>query len=75
MTFAKRLRQGAKEGATETVQDGAGFSGHTLSIGIATYPQDATTPAELLIAADHAAMRAKQQGRNRIKLASDYETN
>lgn len=74
LTFAKRLCEGAKEGAIEPVQDGVGVSGHTLSLGIATFPQDAALPSELLIAADHAAMRAKQQGRNRIKFANDYET-
>lgn len=74
LLFAQRLCEGAREGAVEPIQDGVGLSGHTLSLGIATFPQDATLPSELLIAADHAAMRAKQQGRNRIKLASDYET-
>jgi diguanylate cyclase (GGDEF)-like protein len=74
LTFAQRLCLGAREGATEPIQDGVGLSGHTLSLGIATFPQDAALPSELLIAADHAAMRAKQQGRNRIKFANDYES-
>jgi diguanylate cyclase (GGDEF)-like protein len=73
LTFAKRLCLGAREGAIEPIEDGVGLSGHTLSLGIATFPQDAALPSELLIAADHAAMRAKQQGRNRIKFANDYE--
>ncbi len=73
-TFAERLRQNTQEGSPEPPQNDHGTPGHTLSIGIATYPQDAIQSNELLIAADHAAMRAKQQGRNRIKLASDYET-
>ncbi|MEY2817637.1 MAG: hypothetical protein RL275_1100, partial [Chloroflexota bacterium] len=29
---------------------------------------------DLLIAADNAAMRAKQQGRNQIKFASEHES-
>ncbi len=74
MTFAERLRQNAQIGSPEMSENEHGTAGHTLSIGIATYPQDAIQSNELLIAADHAAMRAKQQGRNRIKLANDYET-
>lgn len=72
--FAQRLRDGILEGAPHPPADGEGVSGYTLSMGIATFPRDAILPAELLIAADHAAMRAKQQGRNRVKLASDYES-
>lgn len=72
--FAQRLRNGIQEGAPHPPTDGEGVSGYTLSMGIATFPLDAILPAELLIAADHAAMRAKQQGRNRVKLASDYES-
>lgn len=74
LLFAQRLCLGTREGATDPIQEGVGFSGHTLSLGIATFPQDAALPSELLIAADHAAMRAKQQGRNRIKFANDYES-
>ncbi|GMV34323.1 MAG: diguanylate cyclase [Chloroflexi bacterium CFX1] len=74
LQFAQRLRQGMAEGAPHPPREGEGVSGHTLSIGIAAFPQNAIQPTELLIAADHAAMRAKQQGRNRIKLADDYET-
>lgn len=75
LAFAQRLSQSAQEGAPQPPKEGQGEPGHTLSMGIATFPQDAVTPNELLIAADHAALRAKQQGRNRIKLADDYETN
>jgi diguanylate cyclase (GGDEF)-like protein len=74
LQFAQRLRQGTSQGAPQEPKDGEGVSGYTLSIGIATFPQDATLPSELLIAADHAAMRAKQQGRNRVKFANDYDT-
>lgn len=73
LMFAERLRQGTWAGAPQS-QNSEGIPGYTLSLGIATYPQDANQPSALLIEADNAAMRAKQQGRNRIKLASDYET-
>jgi len=74
MIFAERLRQGTQAGAPQSSQKDGGIPGYTLSMGIATHPQDAVLPSALLIEADNAAMRAKQQGRNRIKFASDYET-
>jgi len=42
----------------------------TISIGIATYPQDATQPEDLLKVTDWAMYQAKQKGRNRIFSAS-----
>lgn len=74
LSYAQRLRQGILTGASDIPVEGIPMSGYTLSMGIATYPLDAVQPGELVIAADHAALRAKQQGRNRIKLAGDYET-
>lgn len=74
LAFAERLRQGAMVGAPQPPEAGKGLSGYTLSIGIATYPQDAVLPSDLLIAADNAALRSKQQGRNRIRFANDHET-
>jgi len=69
--FALRLSQGTLVGAPSLPLDDDGIPGYTLSIGIATFPQDATHANELLIAADNAALRAKQHGKNRIKTASD----
>lgn len=69
--FATRLREGVRVGAPNEHPSEKGIPGYTLSIGIATYPQDANTLGELLIAADNASMRAKQSGKNRIKTASD----
>jgi len=40
----------------------------TISLGIATYPDDGTTTHDLLSAADLALYRAKEQGRNRTVL-------
>jgi diguanylate cyclase (GGDEF)-like protein len=39
----------------------------TISIGIATYPADATDPVELIEKADLALYRAKTDGRNRVR--------
>ena len=74
MAFAERLRQGTITGAPQHPQTDEGIPGYTLSMGIATFPQDAILPSDLLVAADNAAMRAKHQGRNRIKFASNHET-
>jgi len=38
----------------------------TISMGIATYPEDGTTAQELLDKADQRLYRAKQLGRNRV---------
>lgn len=74
LLFAERLHHATQAGAPYPSQDGMGAPGYTLSMGIATFPLDASGAHDLLIAADHAALRAKQQGKNRIKLASDYGT-
>ena len=41
----------------------------TISIGVATFPQDAGMKEELIYKADQALYRAKEQGRNRVCLA------
>jgi diguanylate cyclase (GGDEF)-like protein len=41
----------------------------TVSIGLAVYPRDAQTPAELLRRADAALYLAKKAGRNRVATA------
>lgn len=43
----------------------------TVSVGIATFPDDAATARELVNAADKALYRAKQQGRNRVECYGD----
>lgn len=45
----------------------------TASIGVATFPTDARTKAELVAAADAALYRSKQNGRNRVSGASPRE--
>jgi len=43
----------------------------TVSVGVASFPLDAASAEELLIAADDALYRAKREGRNRIATARD----
>jgi diguanylate cyclase (GGDEF)-like protein/PAS domain S-box-containing protein len=45
------------------------IQGFTLSIGVAAYPENGTSLAELLAAADKALYRAKQEGRDRVCVA------
>ena len=46
-----------------------GFVGVTISIGVATYPDDASTTQELIREADKALYRAKALGKNRVEVA------
>jgi len=69
--FAKRLQKAVRASANESLIDHKGVSGHTLSIGVATFPKDGKSLAALLLAADHAEMMAKRLGKNRIFLASN----
>jgi diguanylate cyclase (GGDEF)-like protein len=45
--------------------------GPTISVGIATYPDDGATRQEVLRKADDALFRAKSTGRNRVTLARE----
>jgi len=64
--FAKRLLEAAQASTTEEPTDGRGVPGYTLSLGLATFPQDGDTLATLLLAADQAELMAKRLGKNRI---------
>ncbi len=45
----------------------------TASFGVAVYPEDGTTPADLIKAADQALYRAKQDGRDRVCMARELK--
>lgn len=60
------LRLGARIGEERLFDDGTPL---TVSIGVASLPQDACEPAALVAAADQALYRAKAGGRNRVEVA------
>jgi diguanylate cyclase (GGDEF)-like protein len=45
----------------------------TISVGVATAPDDGVTPAQLVAAADSALYRSKASGRNRVTHASTVQ--
>ena len=75
LEFAKRLQNAARDSAKTNFVEPKVISGHTLSIGVATFPKDGKTPATLLVAADHAELMAKRLGKNQIFIASNLNKN
>lgn len=72
--FGIILRGTGKEEAIEVAErireaiaiSNCGKTQITLSMGIATFPQDASSPGELVSKADQALYKAKRAGRNRV---------
>jgi diguanylate cyclase (GGDEF)-like protein len=73
MQFATRLQAAAQNSTSEIPVEGKGVSGYTLSIGVASFPQDADSLASFLLAADQAELMAKRLGKNRIVSADDLK--
>jgi diguanylate cyclase (GGDEF)-like protein len=69
--LAERLRTFAEANAPGYDLSGFPIPGYTLSLGIATYPKDASTLNELILAADDAELSAKRRGKNRVHAAGD----
>ncbi len=70
MLLAERLRAAAEANAQQGSREGESIPGYTLSIGVAAFPEDGTTPAELLLAADNAELTAKRLGKNCVHAAN-----
>jgi diguanylate cyclase (GGDEF)-like protein len=66
---ADKLRQ-AVSGLSFAGADALPHGRITVSVGVATYPDDATTIPTLLDAADRALLEAKRGGRNRVVTAT-----
>ncbi len=67
LQLAERIRQDVQ---ALTFEHETGPVRLTLSLGTATYPDDARTPADLLSRADEALFYAKEHGRNQAVAAS-----
>ena len=68
--LAERLRVSAASSAPQQVDDNCPISGYTISLGVATYPDDATSMEELLLMADNAELMAKRLGKNQVYAAN-----
>jgi len=64
--LAERLREAAEARANQKNHSGGAISGYTISLGVATYPEDAKNVKDLLLAADNAELTAKRLGKNRV---------
>ncbi|HMB22336.1 MAG TPA: diguanylate cyclase [Anaerolineales bacterium] len=70
MQLAERLRSAAEADAPQRSDDRAPIAGYTISLGVATFPDDASSLEELLLAADNAELMAKRLGKNRVHAAN-----
>jgi len=70
LALAERIRVAALAAAPEPAANGGPISGYSLSLGVASFPSDAQTADELLIAADYAELLAKRSGKNRVIAAA-----
>ena len=62
--LAERVRRTV--GSTDFVLDRGQVVCRTVSIGVASYPEDGALPADLVRTADEALYRAKRSGKNRV---------
>jgi diguanylate cyclase (GGDEF)-like protein len=71
--LAERLRLAAEESAPYENRDRYPVPGYTISLGVATFPDDATSIEELLLMADNAELMAKRLGKNRVHAANSSD--
>jgi diguanylate cyclase (GGDEF)-like protein len=62
--FAEKLRQQVKQ--MKIVYDGRKVDSFTISLGVASYPDNASSDEALIKLADDALYRAKAEGRDRV---------
>ena len=71
--LAERLRHSAEGSVPQKGKDRGPIPGYTISLGVATLPDDATSIEELLLMADNAELMAKRLGKNRVYAANSSE--
>jgi diguanylate cyclase (GGDEF)-like protein len=73
---AERIRQAIEQHEFSVLKQGKAVKTHrvNISIGIASFPHDSSDPIELVEMADSALYRAKREGRNRVCVYRDSET-
>jgi diguanylate cyclase (GGDEF)-like protein len=69
LAAAERIRRTVEESPVFTIGQNNSVR-VTVSIGVASYPEDAVFPTHLISAADQALYHAKRNGRNRVARAS-----
>jgi diguanylate cyclase (GGDEF)-like protein len=67
--MAERLRIEAENQAPAGNRKTEWIPGYTVSMGIATYPEDGETVEKIILAADRAELTAKKLGKNRVAAA------
>jgi diguanylate cyclase (GGDEF)-like protein len=71
--LAERLRKSAEASAPQENDGHCPVPGYTISLGVATFPDDAASIEELLLMADNAELTAKRLGKNRVYAANSPE--
>ena len=75
LVAAERIRQAIEEREFSMMRQGKTVGTHrvTISIGVASFPNDSIDPIELVEMADSALYRAKREGRNRVCAYRDLD--
>jgi diguanylate cyclase (GGDEF)-like protein len=70
---AERIRSSVENFEFKVLRQGSAIKTHriTVSIGVASFPDDSSDPIELVEMADSALYRAKREGRNRVSAYRD----
>jgi diguanylate cyclase (GGDEF)-like protein len=71
MIAAERIRNGIEKKEFSVLGRQQGVHHITVSIGVASFPDDSADPIELVEMADSALYRAKREGRNRVSAYRD----